>query len=71
MNCTMFSERAQQYFTLIYAVHAALIREANVSLVAGSSQELQVLSFTRGTEFIANHVEQKVLQMAGVRCTAF
>ena len=65
----MFSERAKQYCTFIYTVKAALIREANVSVVAGSGQELQVLSFTGNTEFIVNNVEQKALEMAGVRCT--
>jgi hypothetical protein len=67
----MFSERAQQYFTFIYAVKTALIRAADVSLVADSSQELHVLSFTRSTEFIENNVEQKVHEMGGVRCTVF
>ena len=48
---------------------SSLIREANVSVVAGSWQELQVLSFTGSTEFIVNNVDQKALEMAGVRCT--
>ena len=38
-------------------------------LVAGSSQELQVLSVTRSTEFIVNNVERKVLEMADVLST--
>jgi len=65
----MFSERAQQYCTYIYTVKAALKREANVSVVAGSWQELQVLRFTGSTEVIVNNVEQNALEMAGVRCT--
>jgi hypothetical protein len=67
----MFSERAQQCFTFIHAITAAFIRAAKVSLVADSSQELQVLSFTCSAEFVVNNVEQKVLELAGVRFTAF
>jgi len=67
----MFSERAQQNCTFIYADKASVKREANVSVVAGSWQELQVLSFTGSTELIVNNVEQKALEMAGVRCTVF
>ena len=38
-------------------------------MMADSSQELQVISVTRSTEFIVNNVEQKVLKMAGVLST--
>jgi hypothetical protein len=65
----MFSDRAQQCFTFNYAITPAPIRAGNVSLVAVSSQELLVRSFTCITEFVVNNVEQKALEMAGVRFT--
>jgi len=66
----MFSKRAQQCCTFIDTITAALIRAAKLSLLADSSQELQVFSFTCSTEFVVNSVEQNVLEMAGVRFTA-
>jgi len=38
-------------------------------MMADSSQELQVPSVTRSTEFIVNNVEQTVLEMEGMLST--